>query len=259
MKYYPRIFTRPYLLKISIIVMSVLLSSSLPAKEDAYRKARQNMVERDLKGRDITDKKVLAAMGKVPRHLFVEERLRDEAYADHPLPIDEGQTISQPYIVALMTQILRVKPEDKVLEVGTGSGYQAAVLAELIDKVYSIEIREKLAKEAEETLKKLGYPKVRVKYADGYFGWKEHAPFDAIIITCAANHIPPPLIEQLNEGGKLLLPLGSTTYWQTLTMITKKKGDLIVEQVTDVRFVPMTGEAQKKGGNSLLEKLFKFR
>ncbi len=236
------------LLKISIIVISVLLSSSLPAKEDAYLKARQKMVERDLKGRDINDKKVLAVMGKVPRHLFVKERLRDEAYADHPLPIDEGQTISQPYIVALMTQVLRVKPEDKVLEIGTGSGYQAAVLAELTDKVYSIEIREKLAKEAEKTLKKLGYQKVGVKYADGYFGWKEHAPFDAIIITCAANHIPPPLVEQLNEGGKLLLPLGSTTYWQTLTMITKKKGDLIVEQITDVRFVPMTGEAQNKGG-----------
>lgn len=248
-----------HLLKISIVVIAALFSSPLPAEEDSYLKARQRMVERDLKGRDITDKKVLKVMGKVPRHLFVKKRLRDEAYADHPLPIDEGQTISQPYIVALMTQILQVKPGDRVLEIGTGSGYQAAVLAEFTDKVYSIEIREKLAKRAEETLKKLGYQKVRVKYADGYFGWEQYASFDAIIITCAANHIPPPLIKQLNEGGKLLLPLGSTTYWQTLTLITKKKDDFTVKQITDVRFVPMTGKAQKKRGASFLDRLFKSR
>ncbi|UCD83860.1 MAG: protein-L-isoaspartate(D-aspartate) O-methyltransferase [Deltaproteobacteria bacterium] len=253
MKYYPQIF------KISIVLIAALLSSSLPAAEDPYLKARQRMIERDLKGRDITDEEVLKVMGKVPRHLFVAEALRDDAYADHPLPIGEGQTISQPYIVALMTQILKIKSGHRVLEIGTGSGYQAAVLAELTDKVYSIEIREKLAKEAEETLKKLGYPKVRVKYADGYFGWKEYAPFDAIIITCAANHIPPPLIEQLNEGGKLLLPLGSTTYWQTLTLITKEKDDLAVKQITDVRFVPMTGKAQQEGESSFWDRLFKSR
>lgn len=208
--------------------------------------ARQRMVERDLKGRDIKDPKILEIMGRLPRHLFVERSLRNQAYADHPLPIGEGQTISQPYIVALMTQVLQVKPGEKVLEIGTGSGYQAAVLAELTDHVYTIEIRENLAKQAQERLKKLRYEKIRVKYGDGYFGWEEAAPFDAIMVTCAANHVPPPLLKQLKEGGRLVIPLGSTTYFQTLTLITKKKGKPEVQHLLGVSFVPMIGEALKK-------------
>ena len=208
--------------------------------------ARRKMVERDLKGRDITDPKVLEIMGRVPRQLFVDSSLASQAYADHPLPIGEGQTISQPYIVALMTQILQIKPGERVLEIGTGSGYQAAVLAELTDQVYTIEIRESLTKQAAQRLKQLGYDKVQMKYVDGYFGWEEAAPFDAIIVTAAANHIPPPLIKQLQEGGRLVVPLGSTTYFQTLTLLTKKEGKTHIQHLMGVSFVPMTGEAPKK-------------
>ena len=204
------------------------------------------MIERDLQGRDIRDPKVLEIMGRIPRHLFVEPSLRGKAYADYPLPIAEGQTISQPYIVALMTQILQVQPGERVLEVGTGSGYQAAVLAELGAQVYSIEVQETLAKQAALRLKELGYDRVQVRYGDGYLGWEEAAPFDAIIVTCAANHIPPPLIEQLKEGGRLVIPLGSTTYFQTLTLLTKKEGRTDIQRLLGVAFVPMTGEAQKK-------------
>jgi protein-L-isoaspartate(D-aspartate) O-methyltransferase len=205
------------------------------------------MVEQDIRGRGVKDGRVLAVMEKVPRHLFVDARQRDQAYADHPLPIGEGQTISQPYVVALMTEALRLKPADRVLEIGTGSGYQAAVLAGLVQEVYSIEIRKGLADQAAARLAELGYGNVRVKYGDGYYGWEEHAPFDAIIITAAANHIPPPLIRQLREGGRLILPLGSTVFYQTLTLLTKKQGgELAVEQMGPVNFVPMTGEAQKK-------------
>jgi len=214
--------------------------------EAAFTAARQRMVAKDLKGRDISDPRVLEAMERIPRHLFVDKSLQRQAYADHPLPIGEGQTISQPYIVALMTQILRIQPGERVLEIGTGSGYQAAVLAELTDKVFSIEIRDKLTQAASKTLKELGYNQVRLKSGDGYFGWEEFAPFDAIIVTCAANHIPPPLIRQLKEGGRLILPLGSTTYFQTLTLVTKKAGQTDVQHLTGVAFVPMTGEAQKK-------------
>lgn len=204
------------------------------------------MIERDLKGRDITDPKVLEVMGKADRHLFVDKHLQGVAYADHPLPIDEGQTISQPYIVALMTQILKLKPGEKVLEIGTGSGYQAAILSEITQNVYTVEIRKKLAGNAETRLKELGYKNVKVKAGDGYFGWEEYAPFDAIIVTCAANHIPPPLTRQLKEGGRLIIPLGSTTYYQTLTLITKIKGELDVRHITGVAFVPMVGEAEKR-------------
>jgi len=213
---------------------------------DPYVQKRQAMIENDIKGRGIKDKKVLDVMGRIPRHLFVDENLRNRAYADYPLPIGEGQTISQPYVVALMTEALRLKPADKVLEIGTGSGYQAAVLSEIVKEVYTIEIRKSLTDTAAKKLKDLGYRNVKVKYADGYFGWEEYSPFDAIIITAAANHIPPPLIKQLKEGGKLILPLGSTVYYQTLTLVTKKKGDLDVEQIAPVAFVPMTGEAERR-------------
>lgn len=229
-----------------IIILQISLLPAL-AQDDHFAKARSRMVEQDLKGRDITDPTVLKIMGKVQRHLFVATSQQKSAYNDHPLPIAEGQTISQPYIVALMTQVLKIKPGEKVLEIGTGSGYQAAVLAEITDKVYTIEIRKGLAEEAAARLKNLGYKDVKVKNADGYFGWEEHAPFDAIIITAAANHIPPPLIKQLKDRGRLVIPLGSTTYYQTLTLVTKIKGDdLRVEHITGVAFVPMTGEVQKR-------------
>jgi protein-L-isoaspartate(D-aspartate) O-methyltransferase len=231
------------------LVLSLVLTlfaSGYSSEDPAFAAARQRMVEKDLKGRDIADPRVLEILGRVPRHLFVEKSLQRQAYADHPLPIGEGQTISQPYIVALMTQILQIRRGEKVLEIGTGSGYQAAVLAELTDRVFTVEIREKLTQTASKILKELGYGRVLLKTGDGYFGWEEHAPFDAIIVTCAANHIPPPLIKQLKEGGRLILPLGSTTYFQTLTLITKKGGQPEVQHLSGVAFVPMTGEAQKK-------------
>jgi protein-L-isoaspartate(D-aspartate) O-methyltransferase len=206
---------------------------------------RSRMVKEQLIRRKISDQKVLNVMGKIPRHLFVPAAQRKRAYGDHPLPIGEGQTISQPYIVALMTEALKLKPTDRVLEIGTGSGYQAAVLAEIVKDVYTIEIRERLSKSAEKLLHELGYKNIKTKYADGYFGWDKHAPFDAIIITASANHIPPPLIEQLKEGGRLIIPLGSTLYFQTLTLVTKKRGELDVEQMGGVAFVPMMGEVRK--------------
>ncbi len=206
---------------------------------------RESMVKNQLERRGIKDRRVLDAMRKIPRHLFVDERLRGKAYNDHPLPIGEGQTISQPYVVAWMTEALWLKATDRVLEIGTGSGYQAAVLAEIVKDVYTIEIRERLKISATSLLNNLGYKNVKIKYADGYFGWEEYAPFDAIIITASPNHIPPPLLKQLKEGGKLIVPLGSTLYYQTLTLVTKKGGEIHVEQMGGVAFVPMTGEARK--------------
>jgi len=227
-----------------LIIFSIILLSL--GEEDVYTRERKAMVRNQLASRDITDKKILEAMGEVPRHLFVSSELRGQAYEDHPLPIGEGQTISQPYIVALMTQHLDLKPGEKVLEIGTGSGYQAAVLAQLADKVYSIEIRENLAKRAAETLRSLNYTQVQVKWDDGYFGWEENAPFDAIIVTCAANHVPPPLLKQLREGGRLIIPLGSTLYFQTLTLVTKIKDKPQVRHISEVVFVPMVGEIEKE-------------
>ncbi len=212
------------------------------ANESRFIEAREHMVEFDLKGRGISDEVVLEAMANVWRHRFVSDDLQYDAYSDHPLPVGYGQTISQPYIVALMTQSLALKKEDKVLEIGTGSGYQAAVLAEITDEVYTIEIIEELGKQANKTLKSEGYGDVKVKVADGYFGWAEYAPFDAIIVTCAADHVPPPLLEQLNEGGRLIIPLGSTKYYQTLTLFEKKNDTLNVTYITSVRFVPFTGK-----------------
>lgn len=203
-------------------------------------------MEKDIKGRGIKDVKVLEVMGRIPRHLFVEESDRSKAYADHPLPIGEGQTISQPYIVALMTEAVKLKSSDRVLEIGTGSGYQAAVLAEIVAEVFTIEIKKSLAESAAQRLKEMGYKNVRVKYGDGYFGWEEAAPFDAILITAAPNHIPPPLIKQLKEGGRLVVPLGSTIYYQQLTLARKHQGELLLDQMAPVAFVPMIGEAEKK-------------
>lgn len=231
---------------VGIVVLLTIPFFSICEEDDVYSRKREVMVRMQLQGRDIKDKKVLDAMRNVPRHLFVRSNLRSQAYNDHALEIDEGQTISQPYIVAIMTQSLDLQKGQKVLEIGTGSGYQAAVLAHITDQVYSIEIRENLAKKAEATLKKLNYDQVQVKWSDGYFGWEEYAPFDAIIVTCAANHIPPPLIKQLKEGGKLVIPLGSTLLFQSLTLVTKTEGKPKTKQFLDVRFVPMVGEVRKE-------------
>jgi len=228
------------------LFIALIYSISSVHSEDEYEKKRKFMVAHDIKGRGIKDEKVLEVMGKMPRHLFVDESLRRKAYDDYPLPIGEGQTISQPYVVALMTETLKLRPTDRVLEIGTGSGYQAAVLAEIVKEVYTIEIRKGLADKAGTRLKELGYRNVKIKYADGYFGWPEYAPFDAIIITASANYIPPPLIMQLKENGRLIIPLGSTVYYQILTLATKKKGEVYLEQMGPVAFVPMIGEAQKK-------------
>lgn len=230
----------------TIYLVFVIFVPSLSYSDDIYERKRFLMVERDIRLRGIKDTRVLDVMKKVPRHLFVDEGLRDQAYEDHPLPIGEGQTISQPYVVALMTEALRLKPSDRVLEIGTGSGYQAAILAELVKEVYTIEIRRTLADRAEKRLKDLGYRNIKVKYGDGYFGWEDFAPFDAIIVTASANHIPPPLIKQLKDGGRLIIPLGSTIYYQILTVVTKKKGEIFLEQMGPVAFVPMIGEAEKR-------------
>lgn len=230
----------------TLAVIFLIPFISLAEEDEVYSRKRKEMVRRQLAARNITDRKVLEIMGKVPRHFFVSPKYRRRAYEDYPLPIDEGQTISQPYIVALMTQYLKLKTGEKVLEIGTGSGYQAAVLAHLTDRVYSIEIKENLAKKAAKTLKELEYDQVQVKCDDGYFGWEEHAPFDAIIVTCAANHVPPPLLKQLKEGGRLIIPIGSTLYFQNLTLITKKNGKPKVRHVLGVTFVPMIGEAKKR-------------
>jgi len=200
---------------------------------------RVDMVRTQLEERDITDARVLEAMRSVPRHLFVPERLRSWAYADHPLPIGDGQTISQPYIVALMTQLLDLRPGEKVLEIGTGSGYQAAVLAHLTDRVYSIEIKPELARNAERRLKGLGYETIQLRSGDGYAGWKEHAPYDAIIITCAAPEVPAVLLQQLREGGRIVMPRGDPWGNQILSVITKVKGKPVIDNITAVRFVPM--------------------
>ena len=211
-----------------------------------FKKARNQLVEKHIKAKGITDANVLAAMQAVTRHSFVPPDLLSVAYADRPLPIGEGQTISQPYIVALMTEILQLAKDHRVLEIGTGSGYQAAVLAQVVNTVYSIEIKEKLYHRASKTLKLLGYNNVKTRHADGYFGWPQAAPFDAVMITAAIDHIPPPLLKQLKEGGRLALPLGNPFSYQNLVLVTKQGDDLIVKQITGVLFVPMTGYALKK-------------
>ncbi len=208
---------------------------------DPWPALREHMVKMQLEGRDIEDEVVLAVMRRVPRHRFVPEKWREYAYADHPLPIGEEQTISQPYIVAFMTQALQLKRSDRVLEIGTGSGYQAAVLAELVDSVYTIEIVAVLAERAGKLLRKIGYENIRVRTGDGYLGWPEAAPFDAIMVTAAPDHVPPTLVEQLAEGGHLILPVGGES--QQLLRISKEGGQTQVDTLFLVRFVPMTGRA----------------
>jgi protein-L-isoaspartate(D-aspartate) O-methyltransferase len=202
---------------------------------------RQQMVQRQLVARGISEQRVLDAMAKVPREEFVSPESRVASYEDGPLPIGYGQTISQPYIVAFMTEQLRPKTSDRVLEVGTGSGYQAAILAELVSEVYSIEIVEPLAKSAEATLQRLGYKNVHVKFGDGYKGWPETGPFDAIIVTCAPDKVPQPLVDQLKDGGRMVIPVGER-FAQQLYLLEKKDGQLKQSATLPVRFVPMVSE-----------------
>ena len=209
-----------------------------------YLKLREKMVTNQIKKRGVSDKKVLAAMKNVERHLFVPEEYVGSAYDDSPLPIGEGQTISQPYIVAFMTEILKLDKSKKVLEIGTGSGYQAAVLAEVAGKVYSIELVRSLGKHAKTLLKKLNYNNIEVKIGDGYQGWAEHAPFDAIIVTCSPTHIPEKLKEQLAEGGLMIIPVGPR-FAQELVLLKKKNGKIKQTDVIAVRFVPMKDEKGK--------------
>ena len=215
------------------------------AGADPFALARQQMVSEQLAraGRDITNSRVLVAMGKVPRHEFVPKTMRARAYEDHPLPIGHEQTISQPFIVAFMTERLEPKPTDRVLEIGTGSGYQAAVLAELVAQVYTIEIIEDLAQRAAADLKRLGYTNVNVRAGDGYKGWAEAAPFDAVIVTCAPTEVPQPLTDQLKDGGRMVIPIGRIGK-QELVLLRKRGGKLEQHAVLPVQFVPMTGQAQ---------------
>lgn len=228
-----------------------LFAGAAPAEDPAFAALRTALVDEVRSygrldpppGKDGLDERVLAALAEVERHRFVPERLQSEAYANHPLPIGHGQTISQPYIVALMTDLMAPGPEDVVLEVGTGSGYQAAVLAKLVRQVYSIEIIEPLASTAGARLEQLGYTNVTTRLGDGYFGWEEHAPFDAIIVTAAASHVPPPLIEQLKPGGRMVIPVGGRFTVQYLLLLEKTMaGEIRTRQITAVRFVPLTGE-----------------
>mgnify|MGYP001828287428 FL=1 len=212
--------------------------------QDPYQAARQQMVETYIAGAGVSDERVLQAVGETPRHEFVPESLRDRAYFDMALPIGNAQTISSPFIVALMTEALDPQPTDNVLEIGTGSGYQAAVLSSLVDRVYSIEIVEELGEQAAEVLERLEYENVFTRVGDGFLGWPEAAPFDKIIVTCSPESVPEPLVDQLREGGQIIIPVGER-YQQTLYRITKKDGGLEREALRPTLFVPMTGEAEE--------------
>ena len=228
----------------ALLFLLLLGASCKPAETSAreFAAERERMVRQQVAMRGVTDERVLAAMRKVPREQFVPEAIRDRSYSDGPLPIGYEQTISQPFVVALMTEKLQLKPADRVLEIGTGSGYQAAILGELAAEVYTIEIVEPLGKSAEATLRRLGYKNVHVKIGDGYKGWPEHAPYDAVIVTCAPDHVPLPLVEQTREGGRIIIPVGPAGA-QNLYLLEKKDGRLKQRSVLPVRFVPMTGEA----------------
>jgi len=224
---------------------------SLGTNDEDFRAKRERLlkeIEDDVKatskriGRKQLSESVMRAMGTVPRHEFVPKRLRHAAYENRPLPIGYGQTISQPYIVAIMTDLLDLRKDDVVLEVGTGSGYQAAVLADLVKKVYTIEIIKELGEQAKDRLEKLGYQNVEVRIGDGYYGFEEHSPFDGIIVTAAANHVPPPLIKQLKPGGKMVIPVGSAFFTQQLMLVEKMQdGKILTKQLLPVLFVPLTG------------------
>jgi protein-L-isoaspartate(D-aspartate) O-methyltransferase len=226
-----------------ITIMSLFLFPLIvraDSLETSFAQKRKQMVENQIKARGIKDLRVLDAVLKVKRHLFVPSNIRHLAYEDNPLPIGGGQTISQPYIVALMTELLALKGTERVLEIGTGSGYQAAILAELVKEVYTIEISEPLARQSEGLLKELNYKNIKVKFGDGFLGWPEFSPFDGIIVTCAPEKIPPPLLEQLVEGGRLVIPVG--IYWQDLKLVRKIKDRIKEADIIPVRFVPMLRE-----------------
>lgn len=231
----------------NMIMVIIVFSTGILAlaESDPYEQPRKKMIKRQIAHRGIIDPLVLKAMTDVPRHLFVPESMKRRAYEDNPLPIREGQTISQPYIVALMTESLNLKGHERVLEIGTGSGYQAAVLSRIADQIYSIEIKEKLHLSSTQTLESIYPGKVVTRAGDGYYGWEEAAPFDCIMITAAVNHIPPPLLKQLKNGGRLILPLGNPFSYQNLVLVTKKDTDYTVKNITGVLFVPMTGQALK--------------
>ncbi|GBC59780.1 protein-L-isoaspartate O-methyltransferase [Desulfonema ishimotonii] len=232
---------------LAIVALLILSAdvSFLSANPEGFRSQdfthkRRLMVEHQIRRRGVTDRATLTAMETVPRHEFVPARARAAAYRDGPLPIGYGQTISQPYIVAYMTELLRVNAADKVLEVGTGSGYQAAVLGEIVREVRTIEIIPELGKNARQRLERLGYENVHVKIADGYHGWPEHGPYDGIIVTAAAEHIPPPLIRQLKDGGRMVIPVGHPFFVQNLVLVEKKNGKVTTENLLPVAFVPFT-------------------
>lgn len=222
----------------TLIEATPQVEKSPAAPVDAYARQRQSMVEYQLKGRDISSEPVLAAMGRVLRHEFVPADFRGEAYDDHPLPIGYGQTISQPYIVALMTELIDLQPGERVLEIGTGSGYQAAILAELTGQVYTIEIIPELAERAQQTFGRLGYRQIVAKQADGYWGWEEYAPFDAIIVTAAPDHVPQPLVNQLADGGKMVIPIGPPGGYQSLWVLERQGDQILRRNWGGVRFVP---------------------
>jgi protein-L-isoaspartate(D-aspartate) O-methyltransferase len=211
-----------------------------PTTTDLYAAARQAMVESQIQSRGISNEAILAAMTNVPRHEFVTADYLDQAYADHPLPIGYGQTISQPFIVALMTELVDLQPGERVLEIGTGSGYQAAILAQLTDQVYTIEIIPELAVQAQTTFKRLGYDQITAKQADGYWGWEEYAPFDAIVVTAAPDHVPQPLVNQLAEGGHMVIPIGPPGGYQSLWVLERQDNQIFRHNWGDVSFVPFT-------------------
>lgn len=215
--------------------------------QEDYTVKREKMVKTQLKSRGIKDPATLLAMQNVPRHLFVPENMKPYAYTDGPLPIGDGQTISQPYIVAFMTEALQLKASDKVLEIGTGSGYQAAILAKIVDSVYTIEIVKNLAFKAKDRLQELGYSNVNVKWGDGYHGWPVKAPFDAIIVTAGADSIPQPLVDQLKNDGRMIIPVGSSNYVSYLILVTKNKNKITKKKLIPVRFVPFTRDKEPGG------------
>jgi protein-L-isoaspartate(D-aspartate) O-methyltransferase len=222
------------------IVFIITLAFIFLFYQDAYKGLRENMVKNQIESRNVYNSATLRAMRTVPRHEFVPDEMRAYAYEDRPLAIGNGQTISQPYIVAFMTSVIKPKPEDKILEIGTGSGYQAAVLAEIVNEVYTIEIIPALAEQAEKKFQVLNYTNIHTRVGDGYHGWPEEAPFDAIVVTAAPDEIPMPLVDQLKEGGKLVIPVGPKYSVQSLQLVTKKKGKASVTNLFPVRFVPFT-------------------
>lgn len=232
-------------MKTSIFLWSIILFFSLCSPEqDRYKQQRENLVKKHLVPQGIKDKAVLEAMKKVERHLMVPNDMKRYAYEDRPLPIGSGQTISQPFIVAFMTEAINPKPEMKVLEIGTGSGYQAAVLAEIVDEVYTIETVESLANRARDVLTGMGYENIHFRVGDGYHGWEEHAPFDAIIVTAAPEEIPPRLVEQLKVGGKMVIPVGPSANQHLKLLEKKKNGKISSKDLLPVRFVPFTRRDQ---------------